>query len=499
MLDTIRKRQRTLLTIITFVVIVAFAWFYNPASFRRGSRPDGSIGKLDGRSVTVADVQKIGRNVQLASALGYTDLLQGLVTDGRTQDQEILSFAWNLLILRAKAKELQIQPTADQIRNAEKALAAFQTDGQFDVAKYQQFVDRALKPNGMTAGDLDEVVADNLRFAAVGQLVKSPLPEGILRGLFEQLNQKLSVATIQFKRSDFISSVSDEEIKNHYEQQKQSLQAPEKRRVEYVSFALNPEQQKLPDNQKVSLKKVLAEQADNFAQSVLQNPAAFDQITHEKGLTVSKTGLFSADKPDPLFAQSPVLVREAFSLTKENPTSDVLESQGDFYVIRLVDIQPSRPLTFDEAKDQITTTLKDEKATAALKRKADQVRQQILLAMQGGKTFAQAAEQAGVKIDTPAPFSLSVPGESSALAEVWRSKNIDLNPGDTSQPLIDLKGGVIIHLISKTPIDEKQYEDFKKSQYAFQNQQYQTIAFRDWLRTEQKKSGMPPLFGGTAG
>lgn len=499
MLDTIRKRQRTLLTIITIVVIVAFAWFYNPASFRRGSRPDGTIGKLDGRSITVADVQKIGRNVQLASALGYTDLLQGLVTDGRTQDQEILSFAWNLLILRAKAKELQIQPTADQIRNAEKALAAFQTDGHFDLSKYQRFVDRALKPNGMTAGDLDEVVADNLRFAAVGQLVKSPLPEGILRGLFEQLNQKLTVATIPFKRSDFIAPVSEEDIKKYYEQQKQTLQAPERRQVEYVSFSLNPEQQKLPDTQKVPVKKGLAEQADNFAQSVLQNPAAFDQMIREKNLPLTKTGLFSADKPDPLLAQSPALAREAFSLTKENPTSDVLESQGDFYVMRLVDIQPSRPLTFDEAKEQIAATLKDEKATAALKAKSDQVRQQVLLAMKGGKTFAQAAEEVGVKLDTPPPFSLSVPGDSGALAEVWRSKNIDLNPGDTSQPLLDQEGGLIIHLISKAPIDEKLYEDFKKTQYAFQNQQYQTIAFRDWLRTEQKKSGMPPLFGGTAG
>ena len=58
----------------------------------------------------------------------------------------------------------------------------------------KQFVDAALKPNGFTAADLDDVVADNLRYAGVSQLVKgsSPLPEAMFKQQYEQLNQKMS-------------------------------------------------------------------------------------------------------------------------------------------------------------------------------------------------------------------------------------------------------------------------------------------------------------------
>jgi hypothetical protein len=59
MLESIRKRQRALLTIVTIVVIVCFAWFYNPATMRRDAGPGGSIGKLNGRTVSVGDIQKI--------------------------------------------------------------------------------------------------------------------------------------------------------------------------------------------------------------------------------------------------------------------------------------------------------------------------------------------------------------------------------------------------------------------------------------------------------
>src|SRR6202040_4277215 len=121
MLESIRKRQRTLLTIVTIVVIVAFAWFYNPATMRHNGGPSGAIGKLNGRTVTVGDIQKIERTIQLVFSLGMHDLVEDLTTEGRTRDDQSLSYAWNLLLLRDEAKSLQIVPTADQIRNSEKA------------------------------------------------------------------------------------------------------------------------------------------------------------------------------------------------------------------------------------------------------------------------------------------------------------------------------------------------------------------------------------------
>jgi peptidyl-prolyl cis-trans isomerase D len=499
MLESIRKRQRTLLTIVTIVVIVAFAWFYNPATMRRDAGPGGAIGKLNGRTITVGDIQKIERNIQLAFSLGMHDIVEDLTTEGRTRDDQSLSFAWNLLLLRDEAKRYQVEPTADQIRSTEKALSQFQTNGQFDPAKYKQFIDAALKPNGFTAADLDEVVADNLRYDGVSQLVKgsSPLPEAIFKQQYEQLNQKMSLAVLRFKRADFESliQVSDAEVQKYYDQHKDTILSPEKRKIELVSFLLHDDQKNLPDEQKVAAKKTLAEQADSFAQTALQNPSTFEQTAKEKGFQIIQLEPFTLEQPDKALSQEPSLAHQAFNLSKDNPISDVTEGTDGFYVMKLTDIEVSRPLTLAESKDQIVTAIKEEKAQAAIQAKAKEVREKIDADMQKGISFVQAAENAGMKAETPEPFALTDPGNNVELARFIATNGVELNTNETSKLLQDQNSALIIHMINREPVDEQKYADFKKAEYAQQNSHYQKIAVREWLRVELQRAGRPPIFG----
>ena len=499
MLESIRKRQRTLLMLVTIVVIVAFGWIYNPASMRHAEGPGGSIGKLNGRTISVGEVQKVERGIQLIVALGMNDLLEQLTTDGRTRDDQFLSFAWNLLLLRDEAKRLQVDPTAEQIRAAEKSLSRFQTDGQFDPKKYQQFVDTVLKPNGFSAADLDDIVADHLRLAGVSQLVKgsSPLPEPMFRQLYDQMNQKVSLAVIRFKHEDFEPSiqVSDDEIHKYYDQHKDTFQSPEKRKIELVSFLLNDEQKKLAEPQQVAAKKALAEQADAFAQSVLQNPANFDQAAQQKGLQLQQTDLFTLQQPDKAMAQEPALVRESFNLSTENPVSDVIEGKDGFYVMKLAKIEASQPLSLEEAKDKVVAAIKAEKVRANIAAKAKEVREKIDAEMHNGADFAQAAEKAGYKAETPPPFALADPGGNAELASIIAMNSVDLDKGGTSKFLENQDGGLIIHMLNKEPVDEQKYEEYKKAAYAEQNNRYETIAVREWLKLEQQRAGRPPIFG----
>ncbi len=485
--------------LVTIVVIVAFGWIYNPASMRRAEGPGGAIGKLNGRTITIGDIQKVERSIQLIFSLGMNELLEELTTDGRTRDDQFLSFAWNLLLLRDEAKRLQIEPTAEQIRDAEKSLARFQTNGQFDPTKYQQFVDAFLKPNGFSAADLDDVVADNLRLAGVSQLVKgsSPLPEAMFRRQYDQTNQKVSLAIIRFKNADFESSIqlSDDEIRKYYDQRKGTFQSPERRKVELVSFLLNADQKKLPEAEQVTAKKPLAEQADSFAQAVTQNPATFDQAAQEKGLQVQQTELFAQQQPDKAIAQEPALVREAFNLTIENPMSDVIEGKDGFYVMKLTKIEASQPLSLEEAKDKVVAAIKAEKVRNAIEAKAKEVREKIDAEMHNGADFVQAAEKAGYKPETPPAFAPADPGSNIEIVTIMAINGVDLAQGGTSKLLENEDGGLIIHMLKKEPIDEQKYEEYKKAEYAQQNNQYETVAVREWLKLEQQRAGRPPIFG----
>jgi peptidyl-prolyl cis-trans isomerase D len=499
MLDSIRKRQRTLLTIITIVVIVAFAWFYNPSSMRRGDGPGGALGKLNGRTINVSDVQKIERNMQLASNFGMQDMIQNLTPEARTRDDQYLGFAWNLLLLRDEAKQLQIEPGSDQIAKTEKDLPQFQTNGQFDPAKYQQFVDITLKPAGFTAADLDDVVADHLRYLGVTALVKgsTPLPEALFKEQYDLVNEKLSLAIVRFNRADFESSiqVSDSEIRKYYDQHKETIVSPEKRTVELVSFLPTDDQKKLSADQKIAAKKPLAESADSFAQAVLQNPANFDQVAKDKNLPVVHTDPFTSDKPDKAFSDDPTLVREAFNLTKENPVSDVVEANDGFYVMKLSNIDPSGPLSLAEAKDQVVGAIREEKAQAAIQAKAKELREKVDADGKNGVGFVQAVENAGSKAEIPEPFTLEDPGKNEVIAQLIAENGLTLEQNETSKLLPDRDGALIIHVLKIDPIDQQKYEEYKKTAFAQQSAIYEKIAIREWLRVELQKAGRPPIYG----
>jgi hypothetical protein len=53
---------------------------------------------------------------------------------------------------------------------------------------------------------------------------------------------------------------------------------------------------------------------------------------------------------------------------------------------------------------------------------------------------------------------------------------------------------LIIHMLKREPIDEAKYEEYKKSEYAQQNNRYESIVVREWLRAELQKAGRPPFF-----
>jgi hypothetical protein len=357
----------------------------------------------------------------------------------------------------------------------------------------------ALKPNGFSAADLDDVVADNLRLAGVSQLVKgsSPLPEAMFRQQYDQMNQKVSLAIIRFKRADFEPSiqVSDDQIRKYYDQHKDTLQSPEKRKIQLVSFLLNDDQKKLPEAQQVAAKKSLAEQADSFAQTVMQNPASFDQAAQERGLRVLQTDFFTLQQPDKAIAEDPALVHESFNLNTENPLSDVIEARDGFYVMKLTKIEASQPLSLEEAKDKVVAAIKAGKVRSAIEAKAKEVREKINTAMRNGADFVQAAEKAGYKPETPPPFALADPGNNEEIANIMAINSVDLDQGGTSKLLENEDGGLIIHMLKKEPIDEQKYEAYKKAEYAQQNNRYETLAVREWLKLEQQRAGRPPIFG----
>src|SRR5260221_10829515 len=98
MLETIRKRQRILLIIVTVLTIVSFVWFMNPTRTR--NTPQAVIGKINGKSITVEELQNVDRSAQIAYLLQFSELLQQLTACQGSREQQSEFFAWKGLLIR---------------------------------------------------------------------------------------------------------------------------------------------------------------------------------------------------------------------------------------------------------------------------------------------------------------------------------------------------------------------------------------------------------------
>ena len=487
MLDTLRKRQKTLLIIITGVTIITFIVFLNPTTRMRGG-PQAVIGTINGRSISLEDVQKLNNVPSLAYGLGLYDLVQHLSpgqNEARTQDEQALGFAWNLLLLRDEAKALQVEPSDDEIRNAEKDLSVFQTDGHFDQDKYKKFTVIA-SMRGFTPADIDNVVADNLRVQNVYRLVTaaSPIPDSMLRHDYERGQSKMNLAVLSFKAADFKDNhdFSDAEVNSYYQDHSNRYELPEKRKIEFVAFTLTDNQKKLENKEKQTVLKSLADSAEAFQQDASEHPADFDKDATAKDLKVDQTGMFTNKDPDPLIAKETGLVTAANNLSKEQPVTDVIQGADGFYVAKVVDIDPAHTAPLADVRGEVVAAMK-----------ADAVHADILKEMNGGVSFLDVAKKAGVTPETPPAFSLVEPGQEQSIAQLIRENDLELAPGDTSDVLSQGQDSVFIHLLSRDPIDEAKYAEFKKANLTAINDQYGDFVFKEWLRVALQKAGGSPL------
>jgi peptidyl-prolyl cis-trans isomerase D len=487
MLDTLRKRQRILLIVITVVTIVTFVVFLNPSTRMRGG-PQSVIGTINGRSISVEDVQKLSNLSELAYWLRLYDFVQHVApgqNEARTRDEEALGFAWNLLLLRDEAKALQVEPSDNEIRNAEKELPVFQTEGHFDQAKYQQFM-TLVSTRGLTPADIDNLVADNLRVQDIYRLVTaaSPMPESMLRHDYELSQAKMNLAVVSFKAADFKDNqdFSDAAVNSYYKDHSFRYELPEKRKIEYVAFTLTDNQKKLADKEKQTVLKSLADSAEAFQQDVSEHPDDFDKKAKEKDLKVEQTGMFTSNDPDPSIAKEKGLVTAANNLSKEQPLTDVIQGADGFYVAKLADIDPVHVAPLADVRGQVVAAMK-----------ADAVHAEILKETKGGASFVDAAKKAGVTPETPPAFSLADPGQQSAIAALIGQNGLELSPGETSDVLSQGQDYVFVNLVSREPIDEAKYAEYKKTNSTAIEQYYGNLVFKEWLRVALQKAGGSPL------
>jgi hypothetical protein len=281
--------------------------------------------------------------------------------------------------------------------------------------------------------------------------------------------------------------VSDADLKKLYEERKIGLNTDETRKVKYVAFILPTTDKPLEGPARAEELQKLEKKAEDFTVSMTEKDANFDALAAKDGVKVQETAAYSRAKPPAEFEKMPEVAAAAFALKKDQPNSDALSSDRGYYVVQLEQIVPGRPLTFEEAKGRLLDELKHERAQEAMSLKGAEIRNKIAADMKAGKSFAEAAQAAaGAKPEAFPAFS----SEDMQMRKfddkpdgpVVMHTAESLNIGETSMPVPTEKGGVIVHLDKREPIDEARFKA-EKSRVTEQVAEVRaTILFQAWMK-----------------
>jgi hypothetical protein len=550
MIENIRK-YKGLIILGLALVIFALVIGIKDDLFRNGGggRP---ILKIAGRTYDDKDFQHLGGSAfELTSSLARSgdfalyQFLMGLSAGATTQEDAVEKFFVGRMIIRQAAEEFGIHPGEEEISSYLRGLRAFAgTDQKFSEENYRRFVEKGIGRLGLTEGDLRDLAADILSSQKINAIVGSGL--GVSREVVAQNlaldNQQIDGELARLDLDPFEAKIqpTDEEIKKYWETIQDAFTTEPLRKFSYIiatpdipaeteaekddakesiaDAALTDEAKKAAEKKKADEKaKKDAERAearrkkqieidslvDDFTFNLEERKGAgFEELAAKNQWEVKTTELFPRTKApadlDVSLRSSSRGGKAVDELFRIEPTTDPLSKfsqpiaigENQWLVARLDGEEKSRPKTYEEAKDEARAQYIAEKAAEAMKTAANEAREKIKTALAAGKSFADAAKEAGIT-ETKAfskvtsTYTADAATEPKNLFEACRNAD----PGSIVEPIAEADRTFIVHVAKREVVKDENAATRLDSEVKSRSSQNETIAFTSWMaaRTEAAK------------
>jgi hypothetical protein len=504
MMTFLRKHRTWLMTVIA-ILSVPFIFYFVKTDY--GAMRSDRFAHIYDRDVSLVEARRDARLLDLARALEMPGLAQDLAgsSNKNNQNEVYAQFILNLLILRHESARLGIRPTQSEIVDLVRNSSAFRSGSGFDLNKYNDFVQNALSPNGLSEAQIEEVASDEICLNRIKQLLATgvSVPENESKSNYDEAYGKLFVSVIRLRSADFAKDIQvrDEEVQKYYESRKAEYKSEEKRRVDFVNLSLTDEQKKLTGKERVDALQKLADRANDVTQAMLEKGADFKKVAEKFQLPLHATGEFTAAAADPQLNADPRLKSAAFQLTAQEPVSDPIQVADGFYILHLAGIVEAHPLTIEEAKPKIIEAIKTAHARELMGTKGAEITHQLRDAMVSGQPLEAATQKAGIKVEKLAPFSLlddstakgnDKPEAKNESPDLIAIKNVvaQIEPGSVSDFFPWEDGGVIAILEKREPPDPAKYQEGKAAFDERYLANKRRIVFYEWLHDRQRDAGL---------
>ncbi|MEP7066531.1 MAG: peptidyl-prolyl cis-trans isomerase [Gemmatimonadota bacterium] len=201
--------------------------------------------------------------------------------------------------------------------------------------------------------------------------------------------------------------------------------------------------------------------ADSLAKAAnLDKPAEFDSMAHALGL---KVGRATAIESDPLTWDGryvPGGSAWTFGGAKVGETSDLIDSDDAYYLVRLDSLHEGGKPTLEAARDDIR---RERVRTKKLDVLADKAKA-LVTAAQGGQTLEAAAQTAGLKVDKSLTFTRTtqVPVLGQTTEAIGAAFGAPI--GSVAPPVKGQNNVIVLRVDKRTLADRATFDKQKKEE-----------------------------------
>lgn len=554
MIENIRKYTGLMMVVL---VILFFSFlFLDSRSVRNGMAGGQAVFKIADRTYSDKEYNTLGEGAyQLTSGLaqagdfGLYQFLMGMASGATSKEDAPQKFFVSRIILRQAKEEFGIYPGDEEVSAYLKSLRAFAgPDGKFNPDTYRNYIEKGIGQLGLTENDLRELASDVLASKKINEIVGSGLGvdrDAVAKNLALE-NQKISGELAKLDLTPFEDKIkpTEEEIKAYWENIQDSFTTQPLRKFTYVlvtptlpnaeaeksdepesiadaaaSDEAKKEAKKKKDEEKAKHAAELAEKrrtqqletdssVSNFFDKLMdQKGAGFEDFAKENKWELKTTELFARTTPPKELdislrssSRGGKAVDELFKIQEtSDPFSKISEpiavGENQWLVARLDGEEKSRPKKYEEARADARAQYISEKAAEALKAAANEDITKIKALISGGKTFAEAAKEAGIA-ETKSFDSINSTYRPDGATEPQTlfaaARNLD--PGSIAEPIVESDRAFILFVSKREVVKEASAATRLDSEVTARTNENETYAFVSWLNARVEAAKVEALF-----
>ncbi len=393
MFDFVHKNKR-LIQVVLVLMIIPFA-FFGLDSYTRSMGGADDVANVDGQSVTVREF-----NEELRQQMDRIRGILGRGADLSTFDTPearsgLLDNLIDRRVLATAAVKSRLAISDEQLRELISTMPAFQVDGKFSKSTYEALLQaQNLTPAGFESRLRYDLSMSQLSRSLVGSAIQSRAVSGRLAALE---GQQREVQEFVIPAESFAAQVKVDEAaaKAFYEANLGSFRTPEMVRAEFLvlsaeqlgaldpvteedlkaAYAARASQYKQEEQRNVShilisaaadAKPAEKEAAKKKAEALLAEtrkaPARFAELARQNSQDPG-----SAEKGGELGTVAPGSMvkpfEEAAFRLKDGETSEIVETEFGYHIIRVTGIQPAKIKGLDEVRAELLKDLAKQKGT----------------------------------------------------------------------------------------------------------------------------------------